>query len=250
LLISADILKSKFGVNPTGILHVGAHLGEEGKLYVNTGWSCEIIWVEGQKKLADALRGRLPARNKVIHAIVWDSNGTKLDFKVTNNSQSSSLYDFGTHKLDYPDILVTKIKKVTTSRLDSFIKYSDKIDLLVLDIQGAELRAIIGLGEHIRRVKYIYSEVNKREVYIGCPNVKNLDNYLINFGFKRIATKWVIGAGWGDALWIKADLIDGYWFNIYMFKFKELQNLISVVIKPTFTIRKLKLNLKKFKNSL
>ena len=153
MLISADILRSEFGVNPTGILHVGAHLGEEGKLYLAAGWSCEIIWVEGQKKLADKLRSRLPARNKVIHAIVWDSHGTKLDFNVTNNSQSSSLYDFGTHKLDYPDILVTKIKKVITRRLDSFIKYSDKIDLLVLDIQGAELRAIIGLGEHIRRVK-------------------------------------------------------------------------------------------------
>jgi hypothetical protein len=38
------------------------------------------------KKLADTMRSRLPARNKVIHAIVWDSNGPKLDFKVTNNS--------------------------------------------------------------------------------------------------------------------------------------------------------------------
>ena len=74
LLISADILRSKFGVNPTGILHVGAHLGEESKLYIDAGWSCEIIWVEGQKKLADTLKRGLPTRNKVIHAVVWDSN--------------------------------------------------------------------------------------------------------------------------------------------------------------------------------
>ena len=76
-----------------------------------------------------------------------------------------------------------------------------------------------------------------------------MDDYLIDFGFKRIATKWVIGAGWGDALWIKTDLIDGYWFNIFFFKFKELKNLISVAVKPTFIIKKLKLNLKRLKNS-
>ena len=33
--------------------------------------------------------------------------------------------------------------------------------------------------------------------------VQDIDNYLRSYGFKRIATYWLPGAGWGDALYVK-----------------------------------------------
>jgi hypothetical protein len=180
---------------------------------------------------------------------VWDLDGIELDFKLTNNSQSSSLLDFGTHQLSYPNIFVNNTERIRTKRLDSFIELNDNIDLLVLDIQGVELKALIGLGEHLKRVKYIYSEVNKREVYIDCSQVKDLDRYLRNFGFKRAATSWVVGAGWGDALWIKTDLINKFWLNIVLFKLKELLKLISPMNRSVYLVRSIKIKLKKFSSS-
>lgn len=226
MLIDTNTLKYKFGVNPKGILHVGAHLGEELGMYLNAGWLCPIIWVEGQANLAARLTSCLPSNHKVINAFVWDLDGINLNFKVTNNSQSSSLLNLGTHKHNYPDIFVNKVEVVQTKRLDSLIESSDNIDLLVLDIQGAELKALIGLGDHLKRVNYVYSEVNKWGVYEDCALVKELDQYLGHFGFKRVATSWVRGAGWGDALWIRSNLFNKYWTNRVLFELNELKKLI------------------------
>jgi FkbM family methyltransferase len=247
MLISADILRNEFGINPNGILHVGAHLGEEYDYYVSAGWICKIIWVESQTKLVHKLKSSLPTNHKVINATVWDLNGVELDFNLTNNSQSSSLFDFGTHQLNYPDVFVNKVERIKTKRLDSFIELNDNIDLLVLDIQGAELKALIGLGEHLKRVRYIYSEVNKREVYKGCAQVNDLDKYLKKFGFKRVATSWVVGAGWGDALWIQTDLINVFWLNIVLFKLRELKKIILLKNKTGYLIRSIKIKLIKYR---
>jgi FkbM family methyltransferase len=249
MLIDANTLKNKFGVNPKGILHVGAHLGEEYGLYVNAGWFCPIIWVEGQTELAVRLKSFIPTNHKVINAIVWDLDDIELNFKLTNNSQSSSLFDFGTHQFIYQDVFVNKIERVKTKRLDSFIESNNNIDLLVLDIQGAELKALIGLGKHLKRVNYVYSEVNKKEVYKDCALVKDLDRYLKNFGFKRVATSWVVGAGWGDALWIKTDLINTYLINIVLFKLREFKKLILLKNKSGYLIRLIKIKLKRFSKS-
>jgi FkbM family methyltransferase len=234
MLIEPKELKTKFGVSPDGILHVGAHLGEESQLYIDAGWLCRVIWIEGQLELANALRITLPKDNNLIlNAIVWDENDLDLDFKITNNSQSSSLLDFGNSWI-YPEINVTKVNKVKTRRLDSLISDGDNIDLVVLDIQGAELKALIGLGDHINRVKYIFSEVNKKEVYKDCAQVNQIDDYLIRYGFQRIATKWIEGAGWGDALWIKTNLIKGHRINIVLYKITTLADFSRVKRKVKY----------------
>ena len=72
-----------------------------------------------------------------------------------------------------------------------------------IDLQGVELEALKGLGQYIHQVKWIYTEVNRKEVYIDCTNVKDLDLYLKNFGFSRVVTKWCLGKGWGDALYVR-----------------------------------------------
>ncbi len=49
-------------------------------------------------------------------------------------------------------------------------------------------------------VKCIYVEVNYKELYKGCPVVKDLYNYLKNYHFLRIKTKWYDDKGCGDAI--------------------------------------------------
>jgi len=59
------------------------------------------------------------------------------------------------------------------------------------------------MGELIRKFKWIYSEVNKRETYIGGATVDKLDEYLGSFGFKRVETGQWVGDTWTDALYIQ-----------------------------------------------
>jgi FkbM family methyltransferase len=225
VLIPVSELKKKFGVMPDGVLHVGAHLGEEYADYEAYGWSKsnKIIWVESQIALIQKLKDFLPPeRNRIVNATVWNESGIKMNFNVASNSVSSSLLDWGNLKETYPTIEVTSVVRVSTVRLDEIIANNDNLDFICLDIQGAELQALIGLGTHLSRVKWVCSEVNSSEVYIGCTLIKDLDQYLSGFGFKRIATRWVFRAGYGDALYAKTDLIAPYMLNILTVKVSEV----------------------------
>lgn len=232
MLIPVEVLKRRFGILPTGILHVGAHRAEERADYESAGWSAlnPIIWVESQIDLAQKLTEVLnPDKNKVVNATVWSETGKEMKFHVASNSQSSSLYDLGTHATTYPEIKFNSERTITTVRLDEIIDDSDDISFINLDIQGAELEALKGLGSRIHHVKWIYSEVNKRSVYDGCAIIGELDNYLEQFSFTRVATRWAYKTGWGDALWIKRSERRRMAKAILIFKVAEILRLIRLV---------------------
>ena len=127
-------------------------------------------------------------------------------FKQTNNSQSSSLLDFGTHAEDYPYVNVQEEYAVTTSCLEDVVPLDCQFEFINLDLQGVELQALKGLGKKIENAKWIYTEVNKKQVYKSCTMVSDLDEYLSKFNFKRVVTRWVYGKGWGDALYVRRDI--------------------------------------------
>ena len=216
---------------------MGAHLAEEREDYERAGWSplSRVIWVESQIELAQKLSNTLnPQKNKVINATVWSETGKEMTFHVANNSQSSSLLGFGTHATTHPDIKFDSDRIITTVRLDEILDETDDISFINLDIQGAELEALKGLGSKIHKVKWIYSEVNKKEVYEGCAKIEELDGYLRNYSFNRIATRWAFRTGWGDALWINKSERKGMSKMIFVFKIHEMLRVVKIV---TFRIK-------------
>ena len=194
-------------LNPIGVLHVGAHEAEEVGEYIANGFakSAPIIWVEAQAGLAEILKNRLDStENKVYCAVAWNVDGEIKTFNITSKSASSSLFDLDEHKNQYPEIDIVQKIEVTTSRLDSILSPSDAFDFVILDIQGAESQAIEGLGTRIDAVKWIFTEVSKRELYAGATLYKDLDSQLSKLGFRRVFTAWDRRAGWGDALYARS----------------------------------------------
>ena len=208
MLISCKEIKSTWDIKPIGVLHIGAHEAEESEEYSKLNWG-PVIWIEAQSRLAMKLESRLNSKeNKVIHAAVWDVNGIEVELKITNNSQSTSLLDLGTHNDDYPDVVVTDIEKITTSRVDSLLDDSHKFDFINLDIQGAELHAIRGMGELLDRVNYVYTEVNKKKVYVDCAQIEEIEEFLRQKGFAKVCVRWIPKKGWGDALFIRSEKLN------------------------------------------
>ena len=201
--MSVAELSKVWGLNPNGVLHVGAHQGEEAVDYERFGW-VPVIWVEAQPLLVDRLREQLdPRTHSVINATAWDQDGLKMKFNLASNSQSSSLLALGTHASDYPDVSYTEEFEVTTQRLDTLLAEKETPNFVNLDIQGAEGMALKGLGAKLAAIDAIYTEVNREEVYLGCTIVKELDGFLRDAGFVRVATRWILGKGWGDALYLR-----------------------------------------------
>jgi FkbM family methyltransferase len=54
-------------------------------------------------------------------------------------------------------------------RLDTILKIQGipKVDIIWMDLQGAELLALKGLGEYLTDVQFIYTEVSHKEMYTG-----------------------------------------------------------------------------------
>lgn len=203
MLISVDELHNFWNIRPTGVVHVGAHLAEESKEYEKFNW-VPIIWIEAQPSLVEELKKKLdPAFNSVIEAAVWNKSDVELELNVASNSQSTSLLDFGTHESSYPDVTFTNSLKVKTKRLDELLQDYVCPNFINLDLQGVELQALEGLGNLIEKFDYIFVEVNKAEVYKECTLVGTLDSFLDQSGFSRVTTRWVLGRGWGDALYIR-----------------------------------------------
>ena len=205
MFIPVTELQSDWNLSVNGVLHVGAHVGEEALQYEGAAWT-PVIWIEAQPDLAHDLREKLnPRLHRVIEAAVFDENGIALSLHISSNSQSSSLLNFGTHEKDYPEIVMSKDVAVSTQRLDALIEEKDMPNFINLDIQGVELKALQGLGELIQNVKYIYTEVNRFNVYEGCSNIHDIDVFLSSKGFRRATTRWQWLEGWGDALYLRED---------------------------------------------
>jgi hypothetical protein len=74
-------------------------------------------------------------------------------------------------------------------------------NILNIDIQGAELLALKGLGNLLENFNFIYTEVNEKEIYIKCALLSEIDEYVSTFGFERRYLNTL--NGYGNALYIK-----------------------------------------------
>jgi FkbM family methyltransferase len=200
MLIPVRELTKFWSVNPSSLVHVGAHNAEELEQYTDAGWN-QVTWIEAQPSRIQGLRERIPSHHKLIQAAVWHEEGIKLKLNIMTNTESTSLLKLGTHAIEHPTVTFVETVDVITETLKNILRDERTPDLIALDIQGAELNAIRGFGERITDVKWVYCEVNSEELYEGCCLVSDLDNYLQRYGFKRSVTRWT-SHGWGDALYV------------------------------------------------
>jgi len=204
MLIDFRKLFPKYNIKPKGVLHVGANVGEEAPVYNELGIK-DVAWIEANEQLIPQLRINTSYRygHKVYNALIGDVEGLEVKLHISNNAgQSSSILELWTHKKAHPEVHYVGEVVMKMKRLDQHGCWGG-YDFLNMDIQGAELKALKGMGDLLHQFKWAYLEVNKEELYKGCALVGEIDEYLSTFGFKRVETYWVGNTGWGDALYIK-----------------------------------------------
>ena len=211
MMISYGEIVKKWNLTMKNILHVGAHEGQEHDAYFENDVE-SVIWIEANSSIADSLRKRVDNRNKVFTAVISDVDGKEVEFNFTNNGQSSSILKLGVHKQLFPDVVVTDTRKMKTKTIKTLFNNNNlllnSIDFLNLDIQGAELLAMKGIGDSIGNIKAIYTEVNNQYVYEDCALIDEIDDYLSKFNFERVETRWWDNwQPWGDALYINKEYL-------------------------------------------
>lgn len=198
------ILKSN-NIIVTGAFHIGAHECEELDFYLSLGLkSDDIVWIDAiNNKVEEAKTKGIP---NVFQAVITNKDDDVVTFNITNNIQSSSILDFGSHSKHHPHVHFTNSITLNTVTIDTFFKRNNikpnTYNFWNIDIQGAELLALSGASEVLHFVNAIYLEVNTEEVYKKCAQITDIDNFLSLHGFKRVKTL-MTEFGWGDALYLK-----------------------------------------------
>ena len=191
-------------IDITGSLHIGAHECEEINFYNQLGLeNKDIIWIDAiPSKVNEAINRGIP---NVYNAVITDKDDEDVVFNISNNFQSSSVLEFGTHLQEHPWVsYVDKIEQKSIT-IDTFFERNNidasKYDFWNFDIQGAELMALKGAIKSIKYAKALYLEVNEKELYKKCGLINEIDTFLFQYNFKRVLTK-MTPHGWGDALYI------------------------------------------------
>lgn len=206
MLIEFGKIKEVFGIESRGVIHVGMHKAEEYPEYKEHGVP-KIMFIEANKELAHAWECDDPDCY-VVHAAVSDKV-EEVSFNITNNGQSSSILELGEHARIYPFIVFSDRIKMKTTTLDTIIEKvgveSHNWNILQIDIQGAELKAMKGLTDW-SNVDAVITEVNYIEMYKDCPLIADIDEFLLSKDMVRVDEHDSMH-GWGDALYVKKKFV-------------------------------------------
>jgi FkbM family methyltransferase len=131
-------------------IDIGCHKGEIMDDILRFAPQGSHFGFEPIPEMAEQLRKKYAGKNVIIHQVALsDQNGTAVFNHVVNKPAYSGLkkrnYDFG-------DAVIDQIE-VKTELLDSIIDESLKIDLIKIDVEGAEFAVLKGALNTIKKSK-------------------------------------------------------------------------------------------------
>ncbi len=196
-----------------GCIHVGAFVGCERDIYKARGIK-PVAWFEADPvTYAKLVANVLPYEGHTTHKLLLgDVDQSAVQFNITSkpgvngNNGSSSFLPLGKHAEHHPHITVTKQLSIPMKRFDTYVAETmfdvTPYNFLNVDVQGAELHVIKGMGNLIDGIDYIIAEVNEAELYKGGALLDELTAYLAGRGFE-MALKNVNKYEYGDALFVR-----------------------------------------------
>lgn len=192
------------------VIHCGAFDGAESEIYDDLGIQSRL-WIEANSDLVAELRRKFSDSifDQVCEAALWDMDNQVMDFHLASNLASSSLLRPKEHLTYVRDVSFKGALTVLTSRLDTTLLnvdfFFEKPCLLVLDIQGAELKALQGAANTLREIDFVYLEVSHHELYLNYPGWFGVDNFLQSQDFVLIDWSYSKSHSWGNALYAKRE---------------------------------------------
>jgi FkbM family methyltransferase len=190
-------------VKPRGVIHVGANTCQELLLYLEHGIE-HRLWIEPNKDLY------FPIGETIVHVAISEYCGSSDFYYASNNGESSSILPPILHNEMYKGIAFDKVNySVPTYTLGQILNEqiinTTCLNYLVLDIQGAELKALKGLGKYFNHFDVIITEAYTEELYLGCGKLHEIEAQLTNYKLIEFAPE--VGKGWGDAAFVRKDLL-------------------------------------------
>lgn len=178
------------------IFDVGAHLGKYTKLFsLLTGDKGRVFAFEPAngsfKKLSSSLKELNCTNVSLINKAIYSQNGNVTLHEFPE--EFSAWNSLGWPKMAYPDapmrlVPIEKSREVNAVTLDSFCQEHNinKIDYLKLDIEGAELEALMGAFNLLKNkaIRYLQFEISEKMLQGMNTKAKFIFDFLKSKGYE------------------------------------------------------------------
>jgi len=144
-------------------------------------------------------------------------------------NKSSSLLTPEKHSEEVEFIKFEQLIKVKTNTLSNFCQKSsiDLIDIIHMDVQGAELMVLKGANDYLRKIKVIWMEVSNVEYYKGQPLASDVENFMKKNNFMLL--KDTLVEKQGDHLYVSYEYFNKW--RLYLLKYFFILRDLFIKIK-------------------
>lgn len=206
MLLDLPNLVSKYNMKIKGVLHIGAHFGEENNVYNHLDIKNRVFF-EPLTKNFETLKQNIGESFSLFQIALGNENkNIEMNVETANMGQSSSILKPVLHLTQYPHIKFETTEQVQMRRLDDLELEFENFNFINIDVQGYELEVFKGAAKTLEKIDFIMSEINRDEVYENCARIEQLVEYLKPYGFELVEETWA-GGTWGDGLFIKKELL-------------------------------------------
>ena len=159
MLIPLNYLIKKYNLDISGISHIGAHVGQEVKIYKENNID-NIYLFEPQKSIFEKLIKNVNTNEVFCFNFGLGSENFKtfINTGESNDGESASILRPKLHLDLYPEITFEKKEEIEIKVYDEL--NISGVNFICIDTQGYELEALKGCKNSLKKIDYIYTEVN------------------------------------------------------------------------------------------
>lgn len=152
-------LADKYQLEIQGLIHIGAHYGQEYEIYQKLN-IVNLVFFEPLTKNFEIIKSHVGENVKLFHKALGNENKRiKMYVESANNGMSSSVLQPKKHLEQYPEIIFDREEIVEMVRLDDILEDKQNYNFLTIDVQGYELEVLKGSRQTLKNINYILTEV-------------------------------------------------------------------------------------------
>lgn len=171
-----NLHKNRVEIN--NFIDVGAYKGDFSLLIKSIWPDSRGLMLEGNPALETHLIKIAEHNDNLQYKIALLSSVSEIETNFYLSDTASSILK--THTGGESPVL---LRSLTLDRICNEREINKNIDLLKLDVQGYELEVLKGGTSVLQNTKYVLMEVSLLDIYVDSPLVRDIINYMFEFGF-------------------------------------------------------------------
>ncbi len=194
-------------ITPRGIILIGAYDGKTLKR-LNIPNTVKTLLIDANPSAVKRLQENFAdsPHIQVVQAAIANHNDT-VTLHLTSLESSSSILPWKQYSEIYPNIKEIQQLTLSARTLDTLLEELNlspsDFNILILDIQGAELLALEGANQLLNTLDAIYTTVYYQELFEGGALAEEVNQFLADYQFDSVAEETPYHPAWGEAFYVR-----------------------------------------------